>query len=115
MSILETRRLNLNILIQEYGSQKNLAWATKHDVGYIENLLNVKNGISEECARSLEVVTGKPSRWLDTVDTRKLNHIDSVLLPVLIELEKLNLTSSVKLILEKLLESTKEKQSNLFY
>ncbi|MFT7492275.1 MAG: hypothetical protein ACI80S_001875 [Pseudohongiellaceae bacterium] len=71
MSILKTRRLNLNILIQEYGSQQNLAWAKKHDVGYIENLLHVKNSTSEECARSLEVITGKSSRWLDTLDIRK--------------------------------------------
>lgn len=69
----EIRRLNLIILIDEYGSQAKLEEKTGISKEYISQIVNrapgankTPRGMGNKTARTLEEKCGKPTGWMDT-------------------------------------------------
>jgi hypothetical protein len=73
MSLTDTRRRRLRILIDQYGSQRRLAEACGFESdNYISQLLSPKKPFGEKVARKIEAATRKPEKWLDSIDEQDL-------------------------------------------
>lgn len=69
MSLAETRRKRLRLLISQYGSQKALAEACGFGSdNYLSQLLKPDKSFGEKTARNIERKAGKPDKWLDSGD-----------------------------------------------
>jgi hypothetical protein len=66
MSISDTRRARLRILISQFGSQKALAEACGFESdNYLSQLLKSGKAFGEKAARRIESGARKPEKWLD--------------------------------------------------
>jgi hypothetical protein len=69
----ETRRRRLQLLVQQYGSQKAVAEACGFTSdNYVTQLLNPRKSFGEKTARKIEKATRKPLGWLDEDDATDL-------------------------------------------
>lgn len=68
MEIRETRLRNLELLVQEFGSQVALAQKADTDPSYISQLIGGWRGraMGDDLARKIEAATGKTRGWMDT-------------------------------------------------
>jgi transcriptional regulator with XRE-family HTH domain len=64
-----TRRMRLELLIDEYDGQENLAAALDVTQSYISQLRRGYRPINEKTARKWEVLLKKPNGWMDAGDS----------------------------------------------
>lgn len=69
MTLADTRRRRLRLLISEFGSQKAVADACGFESdNYLSQLLTPSKPFGEKAARKIEAGTRKPEKWLDSDD-----------------------------------------------
>lgn len=61
------RRGNLDLLIDEVGTMKELAELAESDPNYLSTLKNGHRGIGDDLARRLETACKKPHGWMDHI------------------------------------------------
>jgi len=67
VTLHDTRRRRLRLLLRQYGSQKELAAACGFiSDNYLSQLLSLKKSFGEKAARKIEQATKKPPGWLDS-------------------------------------------------
>jgi hypothetical protein len=69
MSLADTRKRRLRLLIGQYGSQKALAEVCGFESdNYLSQLLTPSKPFGEKVARKIERAARKPEKWLDADD-----------------------------------------------
>ncbi len=67
--VIEIRKINLKKLEAKYGSQVALAEILDTSTARVNHLLTGQRNIGEKTARKFEILLGKPSGWMDTLDS----------------------------------------------
>ena len=67
--VTEIRKINLKKLEAKYGSQVALAEILDTSTARVNHLLTGQRNIGEKTARKFEILLGKPSGWMDTLDS----------------------------------------------
>lgn len=74
MSLADTRRRRLRLLIAQYGTQKKLAEICGFESdNYLSQLLTPNKPFGEKVARKIEAAARKPDKWLDMPEDADLS------------------------------------------